>query len=64
MNGSLPIYLDDILYANGPSDALAAAASDSPKRLSIDLPEHDIERANDRRDVCKHVAAAQEVHRL
>ena len=31
---------------------------------SIDLPEHDVKRADDRRNVCKHVAAAQEVHRL
>jgi hypothetical protein len=34
------------------------------ERSSIDLPEHDVERADDRRDVCQHVAAAQEVHRL
>jgi hypothetical protein len=34
------------------------------ERSSIDLPEHDVKRADDRRDVCKHVAAAQEVHRL
>jgi hypothetical protein len=32
--------------------------------LSIDLSEHDVERADDCRDVGKHVAAAQEVHRL
>ena len=34
------------------------------ERSSIDLPEHDVERAEDRRDVGKHVPAAQEVHRL
>jgi hypothetical protein len=32
--------------------------------LSIDLPEHDIERADDRRDIGKHVPAGKEVHRL
>ena len=32
------------------------------ERSSID--EHDIERADDRRDIGKHVPAAQEVHRL
>jgi len=31
---------------------------------SIDLPEHDVERADYCRDICKHVAATQEVHRL
>ena len=34
------------------------------KRLSIDLPENDIERAYDRRDIGKHVTAGQKVHRL
>ena len=34
------------------------------ERSSIDLSEHDIERADDRRDISKHVPAAQEVHRL
>jgi hypothetical protein len=34
------------------------------ERLSIDLPEHDVERADDRRDIGKHVPATQEVHRL
>jgi hypothetical protein len=34
------------------------------ERSSIDLPEYDVERADDRRDVGKHVPAAQEVHRL
>ena len=33
-------------------------------RLSIDLPEHNIERTDDRRDVGQHVAAAQEIHCL
>jgi hypothetical protein len=28
------------------------------ERSSIDLPEHDIERADDRRDIRKHVPAA------
>ena len=28
------------------------------ERSSIDLPEHDVERADDRRDVGKHVPAA------
>ena len=32
--------------------------------LSVDLPEHDVERSDDRRDVGKHMPAAQEVHRL
>jgi hypothetical protein len=34
------------------------------KLLSIDLPEHDIERTDDRRDIGKHMAAGQKVHRL
>jgi hypothetical protein len=29
---------------------------------SVDLAKHDVERADDRRNVGKHVAAAQEVH--
>ena len=33
-------------------------------RLSIDFPEHNIERTDDRRDVGQHVAAAQEIHCL
>src|SRR5262249_989041 len=32
--------------------------------LSIDLPEHDIERSNDRGYVGQHVAATQKIHRL
>jgi ATP-dependent protease Clp ATPase subunit len=31
---------------------------------AIDLPEHDVKRANDCRDVGKHMPAAQEVHCL
>src|ERR1700687_4209473 len=31
---------------------------------SIDLAEHDVERADDRRDVGQHVAAADHVHGL
>src|SRR5262249_6665841 len=31
---------------------------------AIDLPEHDVERANDRRDIGQHMPAAQEIHRL
>ena len=30
----------------------------NPKTSSIDLPEHDIERADDRRGIGKHVPAA------
>ena len=30
----------------------------------VDFPEHNIERAEDRRDVGQHVATAQEIHRL
>src|SRR5207245_5459797 len=33
-------------------------------RSAIDLPEHDVERAEDRRDICQHMPAAQEIHRL
>ena len=32
-------------------------------RSSIDLPEYDVERADDRRDIGEHVPAAQEIHR-
>ena len=53
--GIVPLVARGLALQGGGLDA---------QRLSIDLPEHDIERANDRRDVCKHVAAAQEVHRL
>jgi hypothetical protein len=31
---------------------------------AIDLPEHDVKRANECRDVGKHMPAAQEVHCL
>src|SRR2546430_14443959 len=31
---------------------------------AIDLPEHDVERADDRRDIGQHMPAAQEIHRL
>src|SRR5262249_26925065 len=31
---------------------------------AIDLAEHDVERADDRRDVRQHVPAGQEIHRL
>ena len=41
-----------------------AATRREIKRLSIDLPEHDIERAYDRRDIGKHMTACQKVHRL
>ena len=30
----------------------------------VDFPEHNIERAEDRRDVGQHVPTAQEIHRL
>ena len=33
-------------------------------RSAIDLPEHDVERADDRRDIGQHMPAAQEIHRL
>ena len=33
-------------------------------RSAIDLPEHDVERADDRRDISQHMPAAQEIHRL
>src|SRR5437016_11356542 len=33
-------------------------------RSAIDLPEHDVERADDRRYIGQHMPAAQEVHRL
>jgi hypothetical protein len=32
------------------------------ERLSVDLPEHDIERADDRGNVGQHVATGEEVH--
>jgi hypothetical protein len=38
--------------------AATARACVLGERSSIDLPEHDIERAEDRRDVGKHVPAA------
>jgi hypothetical protein len=31
---------------------------------AIDLPEHDVERADDCRDIGQHMPAAQEIHRL
>jgi hypothetical protein len=34
------------------------------ERSAIDLAEYDVERADDRRDIGKHVPSAQEVHRL
>ena len=33
-------------------------------RSAIDLPEHDVERADDRRDIGQHMPAAQEIHCL
>src|SRR6266481_1142432 len=33
-------------------------------RSAIDLPEHDVERADDRRDIGQHMPATQEIHRL
>src|SRR5215475_9186138 len=33
-------------------------------RSAIDLPEHDVERADDRRDIGQHMPAAQKIHRL
>src|SRR2546423_10191198 len=33
-------------------------------RSAIDLPEHDVERADDRRSIGQHRPAAQEIHRL
>ena len=33
------------------------------ERLSINLPEYDVERAEDRRDIGEHVATGQEIHR-
>jgi two-component system, NtrC family, sensor kinase len=33
-------------------------------RSAIDLPEHDVERAEDRRNIGQHMPAAQEIHRL
>ena len=32
-------------------------------RSSINLPEHDVERADDGRDIGEHVATGQEIHR-
>src|SRR6266446_192466 len=34
------------------------------ERSAIDLPEHDVERADDRHDIGQHMPAAQEIHRL
>src|SRR5580704_6802231 len=33
-------------------------------RSPVDLAEHNVERAEDRADVCQHVLAAQKIHRL
>jgi hypothetical protein len=41
---------------------LIEAAAGEPS--AIDLPEHDVERADDRRDVRQHMPTAQEIHRL
>src|SRR5205807_4141620 len=35
-----------------------------PVRSSVNFPEHDVDRAQDRRDVGQHVATAEEIHRL
>src|SRR5260221_11898868 len=32
------------------------------ERSAIDLPEHDVERADDRRDIRQHMPAAQEIY--
>ena len=34
------------------------------RRSAIDLPEHDVERADDCRDIGQHMPAAEEIHRL
>src|SRR6516165_3278162 len=34
------------------------------RQSAIDFPEHDVERADDRRDIGQHMPAAQEIHRL
>src|SRR5450756_2619938 len=44
-----------------PSAALPAGRDDA--RSSVDLPEHDVERAHDAGHVGQHVTAAHEIHR-
>jgi hypothetical protein len=63
------LYLEALAFiTREPRDAAACRVRGRTcflgERSSIDLPEHDVERAEDRRDVGKHVPAAQEVHRL
>jgi hypothetical protein len=45
-------------YLHHGKETLVAASS------AINLAEHDIKRADDRRDVGQHVPAAQEIHGL
>src|SRR5258707_2237137 len=40
------------------------ALTNATARSAIDLPEHDVDRADDRRDIGQHVPPAQEIHRL
>src|SRR5436305_9852279 len=47
----------------GEREQISRAARCRPSS-SVDLPEHDVERAEDRRDVGEHVAFAEEIHRL
>ncbi|WP_244571108.1 hypothetical protein [Mesorhizobium carmichaelinearum] len=39
------------------SKTIFSSKNDSDERLSIDLPEHDVERADDRQDIGSHVPA-------
>jgi hypothetical protein len=40
------------------SKTIFSSKNDSDERLSIDLPEHDVERGDDRRDIGSHVPAS------
>src|SRR5215831_5012012 len=44
--------------------SMLASAAARPLASPVDFPEHNIERAEDRRDVGQHVPTAQEIHRL
>jgi hypothetical protein len=47
-----------------PVDVMITDLPHDGGRLAIDLPEHDVERADDRRDISQHMPATQEIHRL
>ena len=53
-----------ILFGEGEISRLNFGRSKADERSSVDLAEHDVERAENGRDVGQHVAPAETIHRL